>query len=268
MKGPMKGATIGHSKQRILPGQYVGLSEPGIIAAESPNPIVNRLVIMPDIEKRLESFIRLGHGVVVFPGGAGTAEEILYILGVLLHPANRSMPFPLIFTGPESAKAYFEQIDAFIGMTLGPEAQSLYTHIVDDGQAVARAMAEGMAQVKQWRVEANDAFYYNWLLTIDPEFQHPFEPTHEAMAGLEIASDLPVHRLAANLRRVFSGIVAGNVKPSGVAAVREHGPFEIQGEAGIMEALDRLLAAFVKDHRMKLPGGAAYEPCYRVVGER
>jgi predicted Rossmann-fold nucleotide-binding protein len=268
MKGPMKGATIGHSKQRILPGQYVGLSEPGIIAAESPNPIVNRLVIMPDIEKRLESFIRLGHGVVVFPGGAGTAEEILYILGVLLHPANRSMPFPLIFTGPESAKAYFEQIDAFIGMTLGPEAQSLYTIIVDDGPAVARAMAEGMAQVKQWRVEANDAFYYNWLLTIDPEFQHPFEPTHEAMAGLEIASDLPVHRLAANLRRVFSGIVAGNVKPSGVAAVREHGPFEIQGEAGIMEALDRLLAAFVKDHRMKLPGGAAYEPCYRVVGER
>ncbi len=265
MKGPMKGATIGHSKQRILPGQYVGLSEPGIIAAESPNPIVNRLVIMPDIEKRLESFIRLGHGVVVFPGGAGTAEEILYILGVLLHPANRDMPFPLIFTGPEGAKAYFEQIDAFIGMTLGAQAQSLYTIIVDDGPAVARAMAEGMEQVKHWRMESNDAFYYNWLLTIDPEFQHPFEPTHEAMTGLEIAGDLPVHRLAANLRRAFSGIVAGNVKPTGVAAVREHGPFEIRGDAKIMQALDELLSGFVRDHRMKLPGGAAYEPCYRVV---
>ena len=266
MKGPMKGATIGHSKQRILPGQYVGLSEPGIIAAESPNPIVNRLVIMPDIEKRLESFIRLGHGVVVFPGGAGTAEEILYILGVLLHPDNQAMPFPLVFTGPESAKTYFEQIDAFIGMTLGSQAQSLYQIIVDDGPAVARAMAEGMEQVKQWRIEANDAFYYNWLLTIDPEFQHPFEPTHEAMAALEISKQLPVHRLAANLRRAFSGIVAGNVKPSGVAAVREHGPFEIQGDAEIMQALDQLLGGFVRDHRMKLPGGAAYEPCYRVVG--
>jgi hypothetical protein len=53
MKGPMKGATIAHSKQRKKNGRYIGVSEPGIIAAESPNPIVNNLVIMPDIEKRL-----------------------------------------------------------------------------------------------------------------------------------------------------------------------------------------------------------------------
>ena len=69
MKGPMKGAAIGHSKQRNPRGRYVGVSEPGIIAAESPNPIVNQLVIMPDIEKRLEAFLRLGHAFVVFPGG-------------------------------------------------------------------------------------------------------------------------------------------------------------------------------------------------------
>ncbi|HEU5436568.1 MAG TPA: pyrimidine/purine nucleosidase domain-containing protein, partial [Telluria sp.] len=48
MKGPMKGATIGHSKQRIKDGRYIGITEPGIIAAEPPNPIVNQLVIMPD----------------------------------------------------------------------------------------------------------------------------------------------------------------------------------------------------------------------------
>jgi hypothetical protein len=242
----------------------VGLSEPGIIAAESPNPIVNQLVIMPDIEKRLEAFIRLGHGVVVFPGGAGTAEEILYILGVLLNPKNQSMPFPLVFTGPENSKSYFEQIDAFIGSTLGPQAQDLYTIIVDDAPAVARAMASGIEQVKQWRVDANDAFYYNWLLNIDPEFQAPFDPTHEAMATLQISRDLPIHQLAANLRRAFSGIVAGNVKPSGVAAVRAHGPFELCGDPAIMNDLDALLGAFVRDHRMKLPGGVAYEPCYRV----
>ena len=44
---------------------------------------------MPDIEKRLEAFVRLGHGIVVFPGGVGTAEEILYLLGILLHPDNK-----------------------------------------------------------------------------------------------------------------------------------------------------------------------------------
>ncbi|MFO7339743.1 MAG: pyrimidine/purine nucleosidase domain-containing protein, partial [Lysobacteraceae bacterium] len=54
MKGPMKGATIAHAKQRRSRPRYIGITEPGIIAAESPNPIVNELVIMPDIEKRLE----------------------------------------------------------------------------------------------------------------------------------------------------------------------------------------------------------------------
>ena len=37
MKGPMKGAAIGHAKQRLRNARYVGLTEPGIIAAEPPN---------------------------------------------------------------------------------------------------------------------------------------------------------------------------------------------------------------------------------------
>ena len=33
MKGPMKGATIAHAKQRRTVTRYIGLTEPGIIAA-------------------------------------------------------------------------------------------------------------------------------------------------------------------------------------------------------------------------------------------
>src|SRR3546814_2522968 len=72
MKGPMKGATIAHAKQRHRRPRYIGITEPGIIAAESPNPIVNHLVLLPDIEKRLESFVRLGHGLIVFPDRKST----------------------------------------------------------------------------------------------------------------------------------------------------------------------------------------------------
>jgi len=126
MKGPMKGAAIAHAKQRVSNARYIGITEPGIIASEAPNAVVNELIIMPDIEKRLEAFVRMGHGIVVFPGGAGTAEDILYILGLLLHPENQQIQVPLIFTGPESSKAYFEQLDAFIGTTLGSDAQALY----------------------------------------------------------------------------------------------------------------------------------------------
>jgi len=144
MKGPMKGATIGHSKQRIYGGRYIGMTEPGIIAAESPNPIVNELVIMPDIEKRLEGFVRTGHGIVVLPGGVGTTEEILYILGVMLNPANNEIPFPLILTGPENSRDYFNQIDQFIKITLGIEAQQLYQIIIDDPAKVAREINVGV----------------------------------------------------------------------------------------------------------------------------
>ena len=116
MKGPMKGGYIGHAKQRVRKGRFIGLTEPGIIAAESPNPIVNELVILPDIEKRLEAFVRMGHGIVVFPGGPGTCEEILYLLGILLHPENNTMPMPLVFTGPASAADYFQQIDTLLAI--------------------------------------------------------------------------------------------------------------------------------------------------------
>src|ERR1043166_4447725 len=106
----MKGATIGHAKQRLNLCRYIGLTEPGIVAAEPPNPIVNQLVILPDIEKRLEAFVRMAHGIVVFPGGAGTAEEILYLIGMLLDPANREQPFPIVLTGPRESAAYFDHI--------------------------------------------------------------------------------------------------------------------------------------------------------------
>ncbi|MGD2128875.1 MAG: nucleotide 5'-monophosphate nucleosidase PpnN [Lysobacterales bacterium] len=265
MKGPMKGATIAHAKQRIQSGRYIGISEPGIIAAESPNPIVRELVIMPDIEKRLEGFVRVGHGIVVFPGGVGTAEEILYLLGILLHPDNEEIPFPVVFTGPPGAATYFEQIDQFIGLTLGEQARSRYRIIVDDAEEVGRVMAQGMEEVRKYRIRTNDAFYYNWLLKIDEGFQIPFKPTHETMRALDLHRDLPLHELAANLRRMFSGIVAGNVKPDGVSAIRQHGPFEIRCEPAIANSLDALLSAFVSDRRMKLPSGEAYEPCYRLV---
>jgi predicted Rossmann-fold nucleotide-binding protein len=264
MKGPMKGATIGHAKQRSGVGRYLGISEPGIIAAESPNPIVNHLVIMPDIEKRLEAFVRLGHGIVVFPGGAGTAEEILYVLGILLHPKNVSVPFPLIFTGPKKAENYFKQINQFIVDTLGLEAQQRYKIIIDDPARVAREMQAGMHQIREFREQLNDAFYFNWSLTIDEQFQQPFDPTHENMRNLVLRKDQPVHTLAANLRRAFSGVVSGNVKEDGIHAIEKYGHFELNGDLEIMEPMDALLSAFVEQQRMKLPG-TEYVPCYKII---
>ena len=263
MKGPMKGAYIGHAKQRIGKGRFIGLTEPGIIAAESPNPIVNELVILPDIEKRLEAFVRLGHGIVVFPGGPGTCEEILYILGILMNPANRDIPFPLVFTGPASAREYFEKIDEFIGNTLGPEAQAMYEIVVDDPVEVSRIMRSGLEKVTRFRRKRGDAYYFNWLLQIEQEFQKPFEPTHEHMADLQLDTSLPPHLLASNLRKAMSGIVAGNIKEEGVSLIKANGPYKLTGEAELMQQMDQLLQSFVDQYRMKLPG-SDYQPCYLI----
>ena len=261
MKGPMKGATIGHAKQRIPDGRYLGFTEPGIIAAESPNPIVNNLVTLPDIEKRLEAFVRAGHGFVVFPGGAGTTEEILYLLGILLHPDNKGIPFPLIFTGPKESKNYFEQVNQFIGATLGREAQDLYEIIIDDPAQVARKIKQGIGKVHEFRTEKDDAYYFNWLLKIDMAFQETFVPTHEAMNSLNLSKDIPTHLLASNLRKAFSGIVSGNIKEQGIQTIEKHGPFKIKADKGIMQPMDELLQSFVKERRMKVSEDC-YKPCY------
>jgi len=264
MKGPMKGATIGHAKQRNKHGRYIGLTEPSIIAAEPPNAIVNELVIMPDIEKRLEAFVRISHGLIIFPGGAGTAEELLYILGIMLNDKNKDQLLPIILTGPSSASEYFIEIDQFIGQTLGKKAQDLYTIIIDDAAAVATTLNAGLEKVLENRKKTGDAFHFNWSLEVAEDFQQPFEPTHENMAALNISYEQSTAELAANLRRVFSGIVAGNVKSGGIKAIRNHGPFEISGDKKIMSLMDKLLASFVSQQRMKLPG-SEYIPCYKVL---
>jgi len=264
MEGPMKGATIGHAKQRVNNGRYIGITEPGIIAAEPPNPIVNELVILPDIEKRLEAFIRIAHGIVIFPGGPGTAEELLYLLGIMMHPENKRQPFPIILTGPKGSESYFKAIDKFIAGTLGEEAQSHYQIIIADPALVAQTLKKSMSKVTEYRRAIGDAFSFNWSLKIAESFQQPFYPNHTNMKNLVLNQEQSDEQLASNLRRVFSGIVGGNVKDEGIKSIEKYGPFEIKGEPLLMKKIDNLLESFIKQGRMKLPG-TAYTPCYKII---
>ncbi|MGL4856372.1 MAG: nucleotide 5'-monophosphate nucleosidase PpnN [Plesiomonas sp.] len=265
MEAPMKGAAVGHAKQRIKTGRFLGITEPSIIAAEPPNPLVTELTIMPDIEKRLEAFVRMAHGIIIFPGGVGTAEELLYILGIMINPENSHQPMPIVLTGPKESESYFQSLHEFIGATLGADAQSRYQIVIDDPVKVAQIMKEGMTAVKEHRMETGDAYSFNWSLKIEPAFQQPFEPTHINMSQLNLHLDQPAEALAANLRQAFSGIVAGNVKEKGLQAIAAHGPYQIDGDKALMRRMDKLLESFVQQHRMKLPGSTAYAPCYEII---
>lgn len=263
MKGPMKGAALGHAKQQVKDGRYIGISEPGIIAAESPNALVNELVILPDIEKRLEAFVRLAHAIIVFPGGAGTAEEILYILSILMQPENRHLQLPLIFACDQQDRSYFDELDVFLRTCLGDDVGQYYEIISEGPEAVAQAAKRGVWKMHKQRRLMQQAYGFNWDLYIPHKLQQPFYPTHDNMAALKLSATASRDALAVDLRAAFSGIVAGNVKPDAVEQIREQGPFKLSADAEIAEVLNALLIAFVKQGRMSLSGDA-YKPCFTV----
>jgi predicted Rossmann-fold nucleotide-binding protein len=260
MRGPMEGATIGHAKQRMTDGRYIGLTEPGIIASEAPNPIVNPLIILPDIEKRLEAFIRLGQGVIVFPGGVGTLEEISYVLSILTHPKNQGVPLPLVFTGPDASRDYWAAVEKFLTKILGPAVKKTYRLIIDDPQQTALEINKGLLAVKVHRDRRRESYFFNTGLHLPLLVQEPFTATHKSVARTVLRSGQPLHERAALLRRVFSAVVTGNVRPEGIKAVEAQGPFRLRGDRALVSAVDGLLSELADQGRMSKSGH--YRPCY------
>jgi hypothetical protein len=172
---------------------------------------------------------------------------------------------PIIMTGPRSAADYFTTMCDFIRSTLGARALDRFRVIIDDVDAVATAASQGVGRVTQARAQAHETYFFNWRLNIGLDFQAPFVATHESMAALELGRHQPPVDLAVNLRRAFSGIVAGNVREEGSRLVAEHGPFEIRATPALAAALDHLLRGFVLQQRMKLSNPEGYKPCFRIA---
>ncbi len=264
MEAPMKGAMFGYALQNYDQGRFIGLTEPSIIAAEPPNPIVQELVILPDIEKRLEAFVRFGNAIIVFPGGPGTAEEFLFLLSLKLIKSNRHEPLPLILTGPEESKDYFESLDNFVKSVLGEGVSKYYDIIIGDPEKVAKLIKDDLEMVQDHRTMTSDAYCYNWSLEVPEYLQEHFVVNHENMANLQLFPNLEPSILASNLRMAFSGIVSGNVKEEGMREIKENGSFEIKGDPNIMKAMDKLLSEFIEQKRFLL-SQEEYVPCYRII---
>lgn len=262
MEAPMKGSIMGHALQCAADKcRLIGLTEPSIIAAEPPNSMVSDLVILPDIEKRLEAFVRLGHCLIVFPGGPGTAEELLYILAIKLSPENRHTPLPLVLTGGADSRPYFEALERFLIACFGEGIRRCYRLIIDDPDLVATTVKSAMDSIIDHRTLLHDSYCFNWTLRIPAELQHPLVISHEAMAALNLRHSQEPWQLAVQLRTAFSGIVAGNVKEAGVKLVASRGPFSLHGDRDIIEHMAELTDAFIKQGRILL-SQRAYKPCY------
>ncbi len=259
MRGTLKGVHKGFHQQKINGSRQMGFTAPEIIAAEPPNVYVTDLVILPDIEKRLEAFTRRMHGIVFLPGGVGTLEELLLQLGVKTNEQNKNQYLPIALTGNKESLQYVAAIDEFIKTVLGPKMATQYQTIIDSPQQVAEWMKKEMQYVDLARDDTDDSDEWNRSLYIPEEFQTPFIPTHESVAALQIHRDQPLSQLAAELRKLCKAIVHGSVTAQGMKEIQEHGKYQIQGDPDILEALDKLLTVFIAQKRMR---AEKYEPCY------
>lgn len=115
MEAPMKGAG-GRTRAAALQRQSLYWYDRArliiAVAAEPPNLLVNELIIMPDIEKRLEAFVRIAHGNGWSPRG-GHARVAVFE-GNFNEPGHKDQVLPLILTGPKESADYFRVLDELV----------------------------------------------------------------------------------------------------------------------------------------------------------
>tara|TARA_B110000503_G_scaffold83460_1_gene127360 strand:- start:74506 stop:75042 length:537 start_codon:yes stop_codon:yes gene_type:complete len=173
---------------------------------------------------------------------------------------------PLVLAGPESCRHYFQELERFLMDCLGDGVRNRYRIIVGAPDEVGRMVRAATDGVHALRRSAGQAYYFNWELQIPVDLQESFIPTHEAMAALDLDINLPKHKLASNLRCVFSGLVSGNIKSFGIEQVRLHGPYKLSGDGKFLASMDRLLQMLIREKRMKLVAVAEdYQPCYQLA---
>ena len=83
------------------------------------------------------------------------------------------------------------------------------------------------------------------------------------MGALNLHFDQSAVDLCYEIRRAFSGIVAGTIKEQGQREVARLGPFQISGDQSVVDQLGNLLDQFVRQKRLKV-AAQNYRPCYEV----
>jgi predicted Rossmann-fold nucleotide-binding protein len=237
MKAPFKGAQVAYGKQRSFSRfgrrDFIGLTEKNILAAEAPNELVNRLVVFPNIEQRMEAFIRASHRGRAHPGGPGTIEEIMTMLALLSMPENQAIPYEFDLVEDEES-VYFRELDEYLKICFKGALDDLYSLHRGSPRQYASYVAETTRRLPM-------RYLWNDDLTFDPRIQEPFEVSFESMEALDLSRDQEPFSLLINLRRFFSSIVHLSVKdPDMVDGWGAERP-RIKGDPDILAATDQLV---------------------------
>ena len=249
MKAPFKGAQVAYVKQRSFERfgtrDFIGFTEKNILAAEPPNEMVNRFMVFPTIEQRMEAFIRGSHRGRAHPGGAGTLEEILTVLAVVSAPENRSLQYDFDMV-ERPAGRYFQTLDDYLKTCFGNELKDFY----DVWRVTPREYAKHIGDTTR---DMYLRYLWNDKLVFPRELQQPFKVDFDSIENLYLGRDQEPFRLLINLRQFFSALVHVTVKdPDMVDSWRGERPL-IKGDNDILKATDELVQDFAAMGRLHLP---------------
>ena len=145
---------------------------------------------------------------------------------------TREQPLPVVLTGPARERRLLRADSRSSSRPRSaPTALTRLKVIVDDPAAVARHLVRGIEQVRDVPPRAQRLLQLQLAAARAARVAaavrgHPCA----RCARCSCIATQPVHELAANLRRAFSGIVTGNVKEHGIAAIERDGPYELSGD--------------------------------------
>lgn len=275
MEAPMKGALRGYQMNGHRNRKFIGITEDGIIAGEPCNDYISDLIVFPDIEKRLEAFVRMSRSGIIFPGGIGTFEEILTILWIKTHPQNKDLRFPLYFSQPVQSGNYFNHIIEFLEVAFQKDflKEGLFRYYESnaedksdpnfDPKRVALDLQSEMRENTDYYLrqgKGDPAFMlFNWDLYFPEQLQMPLKINREFVESLTFSNALPIEELFFSLRSLSSAIVETNVRDR--EYLSKYGPFQLKGDPEMLNAMDKLFERFAAEGRM---GGREYLCPYEI----
>ncbi|MDP4007929.1 MAG: DUF3412 domain-containing protein [Candidatus Peregrinibacteria bacterium] len=260
MEAPFEGAASIYEGQGNHDVPMIGITELAILAAEAPNKFITHLLTLPDIEKRMETFLRVCHRLRVHPGGAGTLEEIMFVLATLLHPKNQGLHFPVDLVERVDGQ-YMPVVENYL-QTLSrnaiPNGMMNFHHKTphDYGEYLLGTNPE-IDTTSLWRDSSN--------MYVPHELVEPFEISFEAMEGLNLhRKDQELWQLCAQLSKFFSALVWLTVKKPEVLREwqsQNQVPL-VSGDRDLVLATHDLARSFAQQGRMHLK--VPLEEAYRV----
>lgn len=221
----------------------VGLTLESLLHRERPGEHNKNLLIVKEMARRIELFLRMNQGGVIYPGGPGTIEEFAAVASVLMHEPNKDMHYPFLLSEPYVGKdTYMRRLLKFMEYSVGGDIVSDYFTLHQGRQLAPFSVLMDLPD--------HSGDHWNWAMEMPEHAFTPFklDAKHIASIDLTHGRDDP-SRFLGDLRKFMNLIV--KLTMTNPEFIDENGPPEVRVGRTVLEHLDPMLRGLLEDNRIK-----------------